>query len=624
MTTSTSTAKLDAALVYAGHGDPMFPVWHAEGGRCGCRAHQCESPAKHPIASCTPTGLKEATTDEAILRGWWDLFPHANVALRTGITCVVVDVDPDKGGRDTLAALEAQHGPLPVTAKVLTGGGGWHLYFQPVPGMRNSAGKIGPGVDVRGVEGYVLVPGSNHVSGNDYRDDPDAPMYETPRAEMPAWLIALAQAPAASNGNGAGAIPPDEWAAKIAGAPIGQRRAVALEIAGHYLGRRIPPVEVESILLGYAARCSPPFPEREARELVRDLARKDRARGTQARPAAPSSADGPVLINLGDVAPEMVTWTWPQRVARGKLTVLIGEVGTGKTRVTIDMTSRSTRRLPWPDGGEAPEGDVLMLTSEDGLADTVRPIVDRQGGDPSRVHVLRAVRIAGLDTGFNLDRDLPALEQALIQTKAVLLIISPLSAYLGSKNSYQDSEIRGILTPLAALAEQYRVAVVGIMHLTKAAQRRILLRAQGSVAFVAQARTVLVCGKDEQVPGRFVFASVKNNLGPEAATLAYRIIENGLTWEDAPVEGTADQLLAVDEPATRTESRERGEAAAFLRDLLHDGPKASRQVETDAKANGISQRTLWRAKAELGVRAERSRTVEGNTGPWYWQLPVAP
>jgi Bifunctional DNA primase/polymerase, N-terminal len=261
----TSPAVELAALEFAEHGDPVFAVWHAENHRCGCRAFDCDSPAKHPIASLTPEGLKNATTDSTLIRAWWTRFPHANVAMRTGVTSTVLDVDPAKGGRETLAQLEAQYGPLPVTPKILTGGGGVHYHFAPVRGLRNSAGKIGSGLDIRGEDGYVLLPPSNHVSGGVYLDDLVAPMYETPRAPMPAWLVALAsRAPDEPSTNGHRATP-DEWAAKLIGAPEGKRRAIALEIAGHYLGLRIAPEEVTSILLGYAARCTPPFPEREVR-----------------------------------------------------------------------------------------------------------------------------------------------------------------------------------------------------------------------------------------------------------------------------------------------------------------------------------------------------------------------
>jgi putative DNA primase/helicase len=131
---------------------------------------------------------------------------------------------------------------------------------------------------------------------------------------------------------------------------------------------------------------------------------------------------------------------------------------------------------------------------------------------------------------------------------------------------------------------------------------------------------VLAVGEDPDAPGRRLLVGVKNNLGPIAASLAFRICDDGLRWEGT-VEGTADQLLAVDEAETRSARTERDEAKAFLRDLLMSGPVKSKQIETDAQANGISRATLWRAKQALGIKAERGKTIEGNTGPWYWYLP---
>jgi len=329
----------------------------------------------------------------------------------------------------------------------------------------------------------------------------------------------------------------------------------------------------------------------------------------------------PVITCLGDVDAADVEWQWQNRIAQGKTALIVGEVGTGKTTLSLDVASRLTKGAEWPDGGKAPEGDVLLLTSEDGLADTVRPIVDRQHGDARRVHVLKAVRGENQEWPFTLERDLPVLDAAIKQTGAVAAMISPLSAYLGSKDSYKDAEIRGLLTPLAALAEERRVSITGIMHLTKAQQARLVNRVQGSVAFVAQARTVLVVGEDGNAPGRRLLASVKNNLGPKAATLAFRIGDAGLVWEPGAVEGTADILLAPDEVESRSARRERDQAETFLRDLLADGPVQSKQIMADAKANGIAQRTLWRAKANLDIIAERARTAAGNVGPWYWHLP---
>jgi len=236
---------------------------------------------------------------------------------------------------------------------------------------------------------------------------------------------------------------------------------------------------------------------------------------------------------------------------------------------------------------------------------------------PERADILRALTLdTGQDVAFNLERDLPPLEGALLATEARVVIADPLSAYLGKKDSYKDAEIRGLLTPLADLAERHRVAMVGLLHLTKAQQRRLLHRVQASIAFVAQARTVLAVGEDPDSPGRRLLAPLKNNLGPLPPVLAFRIGDLVLRWEPGIVEGTAETLLAGDELPTRTERQELDRAVRFLTDELCDGPVLSTAILKDAKANAISERTLWRAKTVLGAAAHRQ-----GQGPWYWMLP---
>jgi hypothetical protein len=381
---------LDAALEYARCGDPVFPIWHAAGDRCGCRASTCQSPGKHPIASCAPHGFEDASTDPSTIRQWWTTFPPANIATRTGITRTVLDVDPAKGGRDALARLEVRYGPLPATARVLTGGGGDHHHFLPVPGLGNSAGKVGPGLDIRSVGGYVLLPPSNHVLGL-YRDDPDAPLYETPLAVMPEWLIALAVGPSSEENRNGHRRGPDYWAERLIGAPEGERRAVALEIAGHYLGLGIAAEEVQAILVGYAVRCSPPFSEGEARELVRDLSRRDRARGGQrvsdARPNPWALAvSAPDFLNTAEIevdfledkllAPGSITqWSAPRGLGKTLIahSLLVKHALAGKRGLLIDRDNsrREVKQRVKAWGGDRAPG-LKVLTRENAPALTDR------------------------------------------------------------------------------------------------------------------------------------------------------------------------------------------------------------------------------------------------------------
>lgn len=191
-----------AALALAEAGFAVVPVYEARGPGCSCGRAACAHPGKHPR---TPHGLLDATADLATIRRWWRAWPHANVAIRTGAVSgvFVVDVDPRHHGDAALAALVAEHGPLPDTLRVLSGGRGTHKYFEhpgcPVP-SRN--GALGPGLDVKGDGGYVLAPPSNHVSGGEYVVDSgeldDESLVGIPRGRIlsaPDWLLDLVCAP---------------------------------------------------------------------------------------------------------------------------------------------------------------------------------------------------------------------------------------------------------------------------------------------------------------------------------------------------------------------------------------------------------------------------------------------
>lgn len=160
---------LDAALAYAARGWQAFPLQTVINGACTCaRGAECGNPGKHPRVA---GGVHSATTDEATIRAWWEQWPAANVGIATGAASglVVLDVDPRHGGDTSLAILESQVGALPRTLVVRTGSGGLHIYFKaPSRPVRNSASKLGAGLDIRAEGGYVVAPPSRHQAGGVY------------------------------------------------------------------------------------------------------------------------------------------------------------------------------------------------------------------------------------------------------------------------------------------------------------------------------------------------------------------------------------------------------------------------------------------------------------------------
>lgn len=364
-------------------------------------------------------------------------------------------------------------------------------------------------------------------------------------------------------------------------------------------------------LLAHNARFKPPLSEDEVEKIVESVWRYG---GPDPEPEA-------MLVNMAQVQPEKVRWLWPGRIPLGKLTILAGPPGVGKSYALLDIAARVSRGSALPDGGPAPLGSVILLTAEDGLADTVRPRLDLLGADCQRIHALTMVRQGNGERMFNLEDHLPLLEGAIIEKGACLAIIDPLLAYTGRADSYKESEVRGLLAPLATMAERTSCAVGGVIHLNKrGGEHSPLNRITASLAFVAQARSVLLLAIDpeDESGQRRVLAPVKMNLCAHPPSLGLHFAEDGgLVW-DGPVSKNAADLLAL--PADDSERTALAEAQEFLRDLLADGPVQAEEVLKRARRAGVAEKTLRRAKAALRVISERQGGL-ADEGCWAWALP---
>jgi hypothetical protein len=349
------------------------------------------------------------------------------------------------------------------------------------------------------------------------------------------------------------------------------------------------------------------------------------ATAAQATPATAATASTaadrtPIVTFLSTVTPEAVDYLWPSRIARGKLHAVAGEPGVGKTYLMLDLTARISRGGRLPDGAIAPLGNVLILTAEDGLSDTVRPRLDALGGDPSRVAVLEAVREAnGTRSALSLVRDVSILAAVVREVKPLLVWIDPVNAYLGQTDTHRDSEVRAALAPLTDLAQQEGFALVMVGHLSKDAQKSALHRPGGSIAFVAASRIVLAVATDPHDPERRLLAPIKSNICRPAAVLAYRVTEAGLTWDIGAVDISPEDIFRSSSPVNREDETD---AAKVLSTLLADTgawPIPAAAAIEAGREHGIPERTLrWTAK-----RAGVSFVKEGRGAAqkWVWHLP---
>jgi hypothetical protein len=342
-----------------------------------------------------------------------------------------------------------------------------------------------------------------------------------------------------------------------------------------------------------------------------------------------------VTCNLSDVTAEKINWIWPGRIAVGKLTLLAGEPGLGKSQVTLYVASTITRGTRWVASHDrARRGRVLMLSAEDGLADTVRPRFDAAGGDPAMVRVIRATRTGPAHGTFNLAADLVLLEREIQRLGDVeLVIIDPISSYMLKVDSHKNTDVRSVLEPIGEMAERLKVGIFATSHLSKG-EGKAINRIIGSIAFVAAARAAFTVVEDPEFEGRRLFLSVKNNIAPSQHGLAFRleqrevspgVLGSFVAWdENAEVKVTADQVLSGtgDQPSTKND------AVQFLLHLLEDGPMAVRDIERQAveasllaEGKPIGQSKPFRqARADLDIKPRRSGGL-GAGGQWVWELP---
>jgi archaellum biogenesis ATPase FlaH len=345
-----------------------------------------------------------------------------------------------------------------------------------------------------------------------------------------------------------------------------------------------------------------------------------------------------VLECFRDIQAKALRWVWAYRYPAGKVCLLAGNPNMGKSLITVDMAARITNGRPFPDGAPCERGEVIILSAEDDAEDTIRPRLDAAGADVSRVYLLSAVVVPKevkprvgirrngeqqpgiIEREFSLDSDIKALADAIKQhPDTKMIVIDPISAYLGGTDSNNNAEVRRLLTPLTKLAARTGVLILGVTHMRKSVGQAIH-RPIESIAFMAAGRAAWGVGYDPEDANKRVMVCIKSNLAPDIGGLAYRIEDTHsgsprIAWEPGTVNIPADDVLGGLD--SREEGSARHEAAKWLREYLADGPKPATEVKERATAAGFSWATLRRAKATLNV----SSTQDTFHGPWMWSLP---
>lgn len=340
---------------------------------------------------------------------------------------------------------------------------------------------------------------------------------------------------------------------------------------------------------------------------------------------------GATLVYLADVERERIDWLWPGYLAKGKLHIIDGDPGLGKSTMTSDLAARVTTGKQWPDGQEGctPAG-VVLLSAEDGLGDTIRPRLDAAGADVTRAVALTGIRYIDTDTGEIAERmpalpsDIRRIGEAVRSVGAALVVIDPLMAYLsGDVNSHRDQDVRRALAPLAHMAEQAAAAIILVRHLTKGSGNNAIYRGGGSIGIIGAARIGFAVARDPEDEGRVIVACSKANIAVMPASLAYRLVDSPeygcarVEWAEGPVGYSAEDLMAASQESV-DDRTDRNDAAQWLRDHLINagGEAAQADVVKEGSKHGFSQDTLKRAKKRAGVISRKAGMGSG----WVWAI----
>jgi len=312
------------------------------------------------------------------------------------------------------------------------------------------------------------------------------------------------------------------------------------------------------------------------------------------------------LTAMSAVKPEKVSFLWNPYIPLGKITLLDGDPGLGKSFITLAIATSVSRGVGLPGEQTCEPGRVLLMNAEDGLGDTIRPRLDRMEADCSRIFaipdrlVLDPKGLADLENIFDLY--LPRL-----------VVIDPLFAYTGAKmDIHRANETREFMDKLSRLAAEYHCAIIGVRHLTKGGRDKSIYRGVGSIDISAACRSVLLAGADAQDRDKRALVQIKNNLAPFGEGIGYEIRDGVFAWTGKS-DLTADRILASDQSVKNSSRFD--DAVEFLRNVLRTGPMSSNDIMTRAREAGLSERTIWRAKQELGIVAHKI-----GLDHWVWEL----
>lgn len=317
---------------------------------------------------------------------------------------------------------------------------------------------------------------------------------------------------------------------------------------------------------------------------------------------------------MEDVQTREVNWLWYPYIPYGKITVIEGDPGEGKTTLALTLAALLSRGQPLPCDEDIPyePTNIIYQTAEDGIDDTIKPRLEKANADCSKIRVID-------ETEKELSMTDERLEQAIAETNAKLIILDPIQAYIGSNvDMHRANEIRPVLKRLGIIAEKYGCAIVLIGHMNKAFGSKSTYRGLGSIDIQATARSVLLVARIPDKPNIRIMAQDKSSLAAAGDSIGFEISEDRGFECIGPYDITVDELLAGKEGRGR---KKLDAAIAFIKGYFGaESEVSSKDIEEEAAKKGIKRNTLLSAKKKLGIMAGNRKTIDG-TMYWTWVLP---
>ena len=320
------------------------------------------------------------------------------------------------------------------------------------------------------------------------------------------------------------------------------------------------------------------------------------------------------LIHMEDVVSKEVEWLWYPYIPYGKITIIEGDPGEGKTTLVLKLAAALSMGLPLPcdDDKEYEPIHIIYQTAEDGIEDTIKPRLEKAGADCSMIRVID-------ETDKELSMTDDRLEQAIIETGARLIILDPIQAYIGATvDMHRANEIRPVLKHLGIIAEKHNCAIILIGHMNKASGSKSTYRGLGSIDIQATARSVLLVARLRDKPNIRIMAHDKSSLAPAGDAIGFEMTEDNGMVCIGPYDITIDELLSGNEGRGK---KKLDIAENFIKEYFGTNKVIpSNEIMMEAAKRSIKRNTLLSAKKKLGITSDKEKAEDG-TIYWTWIMP---